>query len=558
MDTFKRLFSYSKNLRLKLLWSLLGAFFNAFGHVLIFYYAFNIIFDLKDLILSQGATELNLFNNSMFPWWKFYLLFVIAILTGIGNAIEHYLGHDVAFQVLADFRILVYEKIRDLGPASLDGHDKASLLKLMSQDIDHIEVFYAHTIVPIGRAITFAISILTMYWQLDWVLAIFITIFSLMYLLIFPRFKKAKLEESTIASSNAKNKLNSTLIEYAKGKDTIIQLGKVDASLTNLEKIQTEVEISTADKANAQKTSVDLSTNYIYFTFILFSIIFFWRLGFANNLAYLFIFPFCFEPYKSLSNLPMTLSTGIDAAKRLFAFVDQEVLIEKGTVDGKGILDKIEINNLEFAYPSRSKKVLHDFNLFMNSSDRIGIYGASGIGKSTLAKILMKWYPYENGSIKFNDIELNDLKLTYIRDNINYMPQKADFFSATLRENILLEKEDISDNYIWQILDKLDLSNRVSRLPKGLDTIMDPDNMPFSAGEKQRLDLARVLIHPADLLILDEPLSNLDAVNENIILDYIAKEYEGMVIIISHRKEAFSICNSIYKLENGSLITARG
>lgn len=535
----KRLLKYSKNYILEIIISSLGAFLFAFGFVLVIFFGFNILLDKN------------------FLYENLYLIIFWLIATGAGNAIEHYLGHDIAFKVLRDFRSMVYFKIRKLGPKVLENRNSSNLLNLISKDIDSIEVFYAHTIVPIIRTIFYTIFIFYFFSRLNIFVGFSFLFISLLNILISRYIYNKKIYEKSSIYHKYNNGLNKDLLEIIEGKDQIIQLNikelffkKVDDKFERLDNIKEERQVY-----HDKKTKIISLLNLLFF--ILFVVLIHFTSGInTSSLAYVFIYPFCFEPYNSISRLPLFLSNGIVAANNLFDFLElEEDKVEQNIKEKKSIkseidFDDIKINNLSFTYPSKDDLVLDNISLNIKCKERVGIFGPSGSGKSTLVKILMKWYEYDQGEILINGCNLRDITKEEIMSNINYMPQNPSFYSISLRENLRMYNQNISDDEIFDLLKKLNLIDRINELKEGLDTILDSNNLSFSSGEKQRLDLARALLNPSKILILDEPLSNTDKNNGKDVLNILDTLYKGIVIIISHRYEAFDICDNVYEIKN--------
>ncbi len=535
----KRLLKYSKNYILEIIISSLGAFLFAFGFVLVIFLGFNILLDKN------------------FLYENLYLIIFWLIATGAGNAIEHYLGHDIAFKVLRDFRSMVYFKIRKLGPKVLENRNSSNLLNLISKDIDSIEVFYAHTIVPIIRTIFYTIFIFYFFSRLNIFVGFSFLLISLLNILISRYIYNKKIYEKSSIYHKYNNGLNKDLLEIIEGKDQIIQLNikelffkKVGDKFERLDNIKEERQVY-----HDKKTKIISLLNLLFF--ILFVVLIHFTTGInSSSLAYVFIYPFCFEPYNSISRLPLFLSNGIVATNNLFDFLELEEDKEEQNIEEKKSIkdeidfDDIKIKNLSFTYPSKDDLVLDNISLNIKSKERVGIFGPSGSGKSTLVKILMKWYEYNQGEILINGFNLRDIPKEEIMSNINYMPQNPSFYSISLRENLRMFNKNISDNEIFDILKKLNLIDRINELKEGLDTILDSNNLSFSSGEKQRLDLARALLNPSKILILDEPLSNTDKNNGKDVLNILDTLYKGIVIIISHRYEAFDICDNVYEIKN--------
>ncbi|WP_159649683.1 ATP-binding cassette domain-containing protein [Erysipelothrix aquatica] len=534
----KNLIKYAKNYQLEILASSIGAFIYAYGYVMIIYSSFALLLNFSSI------THTNIF---IIAFW--------AIATGIGNSIEHYYGHDIAFRVLKDFRSMVFRKIRVLGPQIVDNKDSSELLNLIGKDIDNIEVFYAHTIVPLIKMCCYMVGIFIFYLKLNLLIAVTITATSIVVIYLSNILFKEEAYDLSKKYHQKNGRLHRNLHELIEGKDSIIQLNIQEKLSENINRDLTLLNALKVERQYYQDKRIR-TLNTIYLVgFVLLILCLHNTIGINKlNISYLLIYPFAFEPYKSITKLQVTLSNAIVAADNMFAFLNLKTSFEENGKCIKIDVYPIEIENLDFIYPGTKELVLKNINLKIEKGEKIGIYGDSGAGKSTLVKVLMKWYPYSKGSIKIGRVELSEIKQSDVMRKISYMPQNPDFFTYSIKENLRMFDESISEDEILKVLVELNLIEKIETLENGINTILSPDNFGWSSGELQRLDLARTLLHKSEVLILDEPLSNIDNKNEFKILNYITKYYTGIVIIISHRLEAFTICDRIYQINNKNLV----
>ena len=219
-------------------------------------------------------------------------------------------------------------------------------------------------------------------------------------------------------------------------------------------------------------------------------------------------------------------------------------------------IDQIQVDHVGFSYPTRREAVLKNVTLTLNAGEIVGFVGASGSGKSTLAKLIMGWYPVSHGQILIDGNDLATIKPTALRNQMNYLPQTPVFFSESVRDNLTLHDPAITDQQIWTVLDQVKLRARLEQMSHGLDTVVAASHVPFSSGEQQRLELARALLHPSSVLVLDEPTSNLDTENERLILETIKTYYHGIVILISHRPESAAFADRIYRFSEHQVVLA--
>lgn len=212
------------------------------------------------------------------------------------------------------------------------------------------------------------------------------------------------------------------------------------------------------------------------------------------------------------------------------------------------------MHDTTFAYPSRpTDEVLSHVNLKIQQTERIGLIGKSGEGKSTIVKLIVCWYEAQSGTVQLNDINNEEIALNNQRSLINYVSQNAQIFATTIRENLVLRDNEIQDDRIWNVLKWVHLDEIIRNLPDQLDTEISDSKRTLSAGEIQRLDLARALLNPSSLLVLDEPTSNLDVLDEAIILNAVKQYYHGTVVIVTHRMSTLAICDRVLRLYQGQL-----
>ncbi|BDR56462.1 amino acid ABC transporter ATP-binding/permease protein [Xylocopilactobacillus apis] len=497
-------------------------------------------------MLSQSAFSIN----------SLWLILIFIIVGGITAFAEQYSGHYVAFKILATIRNLVYQKIQKLAPAGLDQKKSADLLKMVGSDIEAMEIFYAHTIVPLFIGLIFLVGISIIF-------AIVAPAAGLIYFLcgaligiFLPLYKANKIKEQNAELSKVQGKIQQQMFEAIMGRDILLQLNAVPVKVDSVEK-----EYHSEAKVSQKVGFLNWQKNWLKLIILIIS----WVLTagvlitqaypFSTVLPLLLAFPFAFKPVEALAALSDPLSKGFGAAKRVFELLDTpEPKTESADSVQIGQIKDIEVNHLNFKYPSRDVEVLNDINFSLREGEIGGIIGQSGSGKSTLVKLIMKWYHVKPNSITINGTDLDQIDRDSLWEQINYLTQEPQVFSDTIRQNLTLGNDSFNDEELWQILKQVQLSELIEQLPKGLDEVVSSTDLQLSAGEAQRLTLARALLHKSSFLILDEPTSNLDILNEKIILYAIKKHYHGIVLMITHREESLGICDYVWKMSDGRLI----
>lgn len=498
-------------------------------------------------LLWQGFDSL--FHNISWLWLWIILL---ALIGGITRFSEQYLGHLAAFKILSNMRNMVYQKILKLAPAKLDSARSSDVLKLLAQDIDQIEIFYAHTLSPIVIGFLTSVIFVVIFWIVQPILGVIALISYLLIGMIFPLYSQRHLADLTDDLNKADLKEQRLMSDAVVGKAELQQYQAVEPYLKKLHGAgqhywQLDRQKSTGQIRNSLSMQLTMVIALILFVVTV-------KL---NDISYIWalVFPFTFSRVLSLGNLPGSLAGGLLAARHVFELVDEEPIVENTGKKQLSTIDNFSLEKVDFAYPERlDDQILKQANMQVSHGERIGLIGASGAGKSTIMKLIMRWYRAQSGQVEINGKPVVDYSLEQLRNQISYVPQTAQIFNTTIRENLTLRDDNIDDEKIWQVLNWLDLKSTIEQLPDKLDTRISSAEPVLSAGEVQRLELARALVHESSLLILDEPTSNLDVINEALILRTVKTYYRGTVVVVTHRYSTLAICDRVLELVDGQLV----
>lgn len=525
---------------------LLAVFFAVFGFLITVY--------IPAKIISLGFDAL---YGKKLKIYSLVFLVVLAISRGLFRYGEHYFGHFVAFKVLADFRREIFSKLRRLAPSKLDSQDSGELLKLIGEDVEALEVFFAHTLAPITTGTIVSILLFIYFLYHNFVLSLIAIAVYFTLAVIIPNVFSSKLKPHLEIQQKFRKSYTSYFLDSLKGMKDLLQLGVEKERFKNLER---ESKIVNEKERKVSKL------NFLQFAFS-FLVIGFGVLAFAyadfvlvnrklitvkNAVITLAVFSSSFAPFLELSRLPLGLGRALQAGRNTFRLLDEE---EPGVNDGRKEivnLDEIKFENVDFAYPNRDKLIFENLNLHFEDKKIVGLVGESGSGKSTLMKIVMKWYMAKNGKVFLNEDDILEIDSKKLQEKIAYIPQFSQIFSQTIRENLVLGNDKITDEEILEIAEKCRLKDKILSTENGLDTKINSEKIIFSSGEMQRLELMRALLKRADVYIFDEPTSNLDTLNESIILNLIRENCKGMVFLISHRMSTVSFADVIYKVEKGN------
>ncbi|MCZ7409667.1 ABC transporter ATP-binding protein [Parvimonas micra] len=524
---------------------LLAVFFAVFGFLITVY--------IPAKIISLGFDAV---NGQKIKIISLIILVVLAISRGLFRYGEHYFGHYVAFKVLADFRREIFSKLRRLAPSKLDSQDSGALLKLIGEDVEALEVFFAHTLAPITTGTIVSIILIIYYLQYNLLLALIAIIVYFTLAVIIPNLFSNKLKPLLEVQQKYRKSYTSYFLESLRGMKDLLQLGVEKERFKNLSK---ESRIVNKKERNVAKLNflqfsysfLTIGFGVLAFAFVDFILVNKNVISVKDAVITLVVFSSSFAPFLELSRLPLGLGRALQAAKQTFSLLDENEPV--GNDGSKEIekINEIKFENVDFSYPKRDKMIFENLNLHFEDEKIVGLVGESGSGKSTLMKMVMKWYMAKSGKIFLNDEDILDIDSRKLQEKIAYIPQFPQIFSQTIRENLVLGNDKITDEEILEIAEKCRLKDVILSTENGLDTKINSEKIIFSSGEMQRLELMRALLKRADVYIFDEPTSNLDTLNESIILNLIKENCKGMVFLISHRMSTVSFSDVVYRVENG-------
>nr|WP_330372590.1 ATP-binding cassette domain-containing protein [Lachnospira multipara] len=480
------------------------------------------------------------------------ILFVIAILRGFLHYAEQYCNHFIAFKLLAIIRHKVFAALSKLAPAKLDSKDRGNLISVITSDIELLEVFYAHTISPIAIAVLVSVIMLVFFGHISSIAAVIAALAYITVGIIIP-LVTSKLNKK-LGQDYRKNfgDLNSYCLDSYRGLDETIQYNAGLTRRLNMAKMSNrlskiQLRLSRIEGSSKMWTNLCIYlASYIMFVTMLF-------LADNNAITYTqciistVAMLSSFGPVTALSSLSNTFTNTLASAKRVIAIIDEKPETEEIT-DSKDIIKtntglKIVADKVSFAY--NEKEILRDYNAFFEKGKITGIYGKSGCGKSTLLKLIMRYYDVSNGSIKIEDSDVKDINTVSLRDNLAFVSQETELFNDTIAANIAIAKADATREEIIEAAKKASLHDFVMSLPKAYDTVIGELGDALSGGEKQRIGVARAFLHDGNVILMDEPTSNLDSLNEGIILKSLADSCKNKtIIIVSHRDSTMNIVDN--------------
>lgn len=487
------------------------------------------------------------------------VIIVCAVLRGLLRYIEQYSGHYIAFKILAILRDKVYKALRKLAPSKLESKEKGNLISVITSDIELLEVFYAHTVAPIAIAIITSIIMTAILYNINPVYGAVSALFYIVVGYLIPVISSKFGKEAGMEYRQEFAKTNSHLLESLKGIKEILLF---EEGQNRLNQINKNSDILDEKMAGIKKhegiirafTDVTIMIAILTFLFISINLYNEGSINIGQGLVAIVILSSSFGPVVALSNLSNNLVQTFACAQRLFDILDEVPAVEE--VDGDIELESSNINieNVNFAYKDRDENLLKDINLEIKPGDKIGILGESGCGKSTFLKLLMRFWDVNEGSISLDNKNIKTMPTKTLRRSQSLVTQETFLFNDSIENNIKIGKKDATEEEVIAACKKASIHEFIKTLPQGYKTNSGELGSNFSSGEKQRIGIARAFLHDADILILDEPTSNLDTLNEAEILKSINNECKDKsIVMVSHRKSSVSICDKKIYVKNNTL-----
>lgn len=497
----------------------------------------------------------------------FILIAVFAVLRGILRYAEQASNHYIAFKLLAQIRHKVFAALRRLCPAKLDGSEKGNLISIITSDIELLEVFYAHTISPI------AIAILTsgfMVWFLGQIHPAAGTLAAVFYLIVgavIPVVNGKRGAGNGRIYRDSFGKLNTVVLDNLYGLDEILQYGQQENRLREMNRQTERLEQKNRKLKMAENTQRIVTDGVILIAGVFMAAICGYlaeqgKVSVDQAMVAVIAMISSFGPTAAISALSNNLQHTLASGNRVLDILEEEPLVED-ILDGSTVCEgDISCNHISFAYADMQTKegspfirsgsgkdsnlVLEDFDHMFAEHKIHGILGKSGCGKSTLLKLLMRFYETSGGEIRYGKTNVNEISTTALRSNISYVTQETFLFEDTIENNIKVAKENATREEVAAAAKKAALHEFILSLPDGYDTKLAELGDSVSGGERQRIGIARAFLHDGDMIFLDEPTSNIDSLNEGIILRSLDREKENKtILLVSHRKSTMAIADDV-------------
>ena len=493
------------------------------------------------------------------------VMIVIAVLRGILHYVEQYCNHFIAFKLLAIIRHKVFAALRKLCPAKLEGRDKGNLISIITTDIELLEVFYAHTISPIAIATLTSIIMVIFIGRYHWLAGVLALAAYLIVGVAIPMWNGKRGSQKGMEFRTNFGELNSFVLDSLRGLDETIQYGqgeKRKEQMSERSKNLSGMQESLSKMEGSQRSFTNMVILLASFGILALTIWLYAKgeMGFEGILTCTIAMMGSFGPVVALSSLSNNLNQTLASGERVLSLLEETPLVEEipGDVETSGVesmeyeFKGAEAENVTFAYGE--EVILDNYSLKLQPGKITGIHGASGSGKSTLLKLLMRFWDVQDGSVSVDGTDVRKIPTKHLRDMESYVTQETHLFHDSIANNIAIAKPGASREEIMEAAKKASIHDFIMTLPKGYDTEVGELGDTLSGGEKQRIGIARAFLHECPLILLDEPTSNLDSLNEGIILKSLKESAKKKtVVLVSHRVSTMNVADVVYEMENGRI-----
>lgn len=515
--------------------------------------------------LSDGALGMTLpaalsgdFFLSSFSIKGIFIL--LAVLRGVLHYVEQYCNHFIAFKMLAIIRHKVFAALRKLCPAKLEGRDKGNLISIITTDIELLEVFYAHTISPIAIAVLTSLVMILFIGGYHPAAGVFALAAYLVVGVVIPLWNGRRGGDSGMKFRTEFGELNSFVLDSLRGLDETIQYQQGAKRADEMQKRSdglAGMQKKLSDMEGSQRSVTNLVILIASFGMLFLTLNLYGQgsIGYDGVLTCTIAMMGSFGPVVALSSLSNNLNQTLASGERVLSILEEKPQVEE--VEGEWTPEEkhfsgADAEHVTFAYDN--EVILDDYSLDIPAGKILGIHGASGSGKSTLLKLLMRFWDVNSGALHVDDEDVRKIPTKHLRDMESYVTQETHLFHDSIANNIAIGKPDATREEIMEAARKASIHDFIIRLPKGYDTEVGELGDTLSGGEKQRIGIARAFLHDSPFLLMDEPTSNLDSLNEGIILKSLRESAEEKtVVLVSHRKSTMNVADVVFEMKEGRI-----
>lgn len=485
----------------------------------------------------------------------FVCMVVFAIARGFARYTEQSCNHYIAFKLLALIRAKAFAALRRLCPAKLEGRDKGDLISVITSDIELLEVFYAHTISPIAIATIYSVILSLFIGHIHWGLGLLALAAYVTVGVIVPVIASKTSGDLGLEFRNQSGSLSAFVLDSLRGLPETMQYGNGKKRMQQMNE-RTD-RMNDCQEKMKRVTGLNMAvtnTAILVFDFLmLLSASYLYKEGiiaFDGIVIATLALMSSFGPVVALANLGTTLQNTFASGNRVLDILEEEPQVAEITGADQTTYGQVTIEDVIFAYEKET--ILDGVSLDVPKQGILGIVGKSGSGKSTLLKLLMRFWDVDSGKLAIADREIGKINTEDLRRMQGYMIQETHLFCDSIAENIRIAKLDATREEIEEACKKASIHDFILSLPQGYDTPVGELGDTLSGGERQRIGLARAFLHDAPMMLLDEPTSNLDSLNESVILRSLREERgDKLILLVSHRDSTMRIADQVYQMKEG-------
>ncbi len=487
----------------------------------------------------------------------FACVLIFALVRGVFRYAEQACNHFIAFKLLALIRDKVFRALRRLAPAKLDGRGKGDLISVITSDIELLEVFYAHTISPAVIAALFCVIFSVFIGRYHWALGLLAAAAYVTVGVVVPIATSRAAGDTGLRLRSRAGALAGFVLDSLRGLTETIQYGQGSARLAEMNARTDELSGDEAAMKRVSGRNSAVTTTFV----LLFDLAMLFasaalcragRVGFDGVLIPTLALFSSFGPVIALAALGSTLQNTFAAGNRVLDILDEEPVTADVTGRPERDFSGAAAEHVTFSYGEET--ILSDVSLTIPEHAVVGVVGRSGSGKSTLLKLLMRFWDVQEGRVTISGTPVSEINTANLRQMESFVTQETQLFHDSIRANLRIAKQDATDDELVSACKKAAVHDFIMTLPQGYDTPVGELGSALSGGERQRLGLARAFLHDAPLMLLDEPTSNLDSLNEAVILRSL-RESRGdkTVVLVSHRASTMRIADKVYSVEHGRM-----
>lgn len=495
--------------------------------------------------------------------WIIALAIGCGVLRGLLRYLEQYSNHYIAFRLLAVLRDKIFGALRTLCPAKLESKKKGSIIAMITSDIETLEVFYAHTISPICIAVIVSLAVFIFVGNVShWYIALAALVGYIMVGIVLPLVSSARLKASGVRYRAEFAAFNAFFLDSIKGIKDIVLNNAGESRKAEVDRRSDELLAETKKMKNDTArafSATELTVSAIIIAALVIGIVLVncGMLSIGRMIIGVTAVFGSFGPVIAVSALPGNLTQTFASGDRVLDLLAEKPAVQPVENGSEFTFERLDVDDLSFSYDGETQ-VLSDICMHAQKGEIIGIVGESGCGKSTFLKLLLRFWQKDGGSICYNGTDIDAISEPSLLENVTMVSQTTYLFDETIEDNLRIAKPGASQEEIENACRMASIHDFIASLPEGYKTRAGALGDDLSSGEKQRLGLARAFLRGSGLILLDEPTSNVDSINEGIILKALRQQKRSKsIILVSHRESTMAVADRVYRVEKGRMHECR-